>query len=201
MRAVKKRAVKRSGFVALPPEHAAASRLAHEVARGIIARDRGWSLDGLAMSRRWRFTVGRSRWIANAFVSFHFTGLASARGGRAVYAIRFEGELKASAPVRELAARLAPYRWSHDASLMAMWADSRPRFLLAELDRISAAFGSTDRAESHGYVDRAGKALPELALMKLQALSMRAALAEAAFLEAALAEATSSRGSACRGRP
>jgi hypothetical protein len=160
-------------------------------------------------------------------------------------------------------ALLSAYRWSaRDNSLVAVWSDSRPRLLLAELDHIAAAFGSddrhrapasrsrasgkrlsavadtvlahgtwdlesqalwiwrypaavnisampssardrpdlssmlfvpkssrssqlarTERAESHGYVNRAGNDGPELALLKLQPLSLRAALAEARFLE------------------
>src|SRR6185312_800475 len=108
-RPTKHRAAKPSGFVALPPEHVAASRLAHRITNAIIAREQGWSLDGLSMSRRWRFRVGRSRWIANAFVSCHFSSFTRIRGGRVVYAIHFKGdgpttELQASALARSLAA-------------------------------------------------------------------------------------------------
>ncbi len=44
------------------------------------------------------------------------------------------------------------------------------------------------RGESHGYVDRAGKGHPDIALMKLQPLSLRAALTEARFIEAEVSD-------------
>jgi hypothetical protein len=238
-----------------------------------VAREQGWSVDSVSVSRRWRFPVGRSKWIAEAFVSFHFSSWAKVRGGRAVYAIYFKGNgsasaLESSAHLQALRARLAVYRWSTvGKSLVAMWSNSEPRMLLAELDRIAKAFGSEDRhrapasrlraigkrlsavadtvlahgtwdlesqslwiwrypkavnisampssararadissmlfvptasrsrqlaraerAESHGYVNRAGNDGPELALLKLQRLSLRAALAEARFLESEISD-------------
>ena len=111
--------MKKSPFVALPPDHIAASRLAHRVARAIIARDKGWSLDGLAISRRWRIQIGSSRWIAQAFVTLRFNDLRNVSGGgRAVFAISFKGkgtssELLGSKPVQDVHARLGVYRWWH----------------------------------------------------------------------------------------
>lgn len=134
----------RSRFVALPPEHVASSRLAWRIARAIVTRGRGWSLLEISVWRRWRFQVGSSRWMAQAYVSFF--------RGAAVYAIHFEGKgsvsaLESSALVQDLRARLGTYR-AFDAGSRLVWKlsdDSRPRRLLAELDRIAQAFGANDR--------------------------------------------------------
>jgi len=84
-----------------------------------------------------------------AFISFHFF---RQRPGTVVWAIYFSGNgpldaLHNSALVQELHARLGVYWWGRDRkSLMAASSDdSRPRVLLGELDRIAAAFDSTDR--------------------------------------------------------
>jgi hypothetical protein len=238
-----------------------------------VARNQGWTLDNLSVSRRWRFQVGSSRWTAQAYVSFFFYGRPSA----AVYAIHFEGTgsvsaLESSALVQDLRTHLGTYRMSSDGKQLAwkLSGESRPRRLLAEMDQVAHAFGTNDhhrappsrsravgkrlaviaevvlahgtwsletpdmwlrredavllgaispmpssargradissgvftpdgkesgyltalvaRAESRGYVDRAGNGHPDLALMKLQPLSLRAALTEARFIETEVSE-------------
>jgi len=139
-------------FVALPPEHVAASRLGWRAARTIVARDQGWELNSLSVSRRWRFEIGRARWTAMAFVSFHFYRSGERQMNNAVFAIYFSGkgstsELQTSPLLEALHSRLRVYRWGHDGkSLTAMSSDeTKPRTLLGELDRIAAAFGAADQ--------------------------------------------------------
>jgi hypothetical protein len=86
-----------------------------------------------------------------AFISFHFFDWQR-RPGSAVWAIYFSGkgptsELQSCPLLEELRSRLRVYQWGPDGkSLMAMSSsDSRPSALLGELDRIAAAFGSSDR--------------------------------------------------------
>lgn len=129
----------------------ASSRLAWRIARAIVAREQGWSLDVISISRRWRFQVGSSRWIAQAYVSFFFHDWARRNPGSVVYAIHFEGAgsasaLESSTLVQELRSRLGKHHQSNDGKMLAWkWAgESRPRRLLAEMDRISQAFGTND---------------------------------------------------------
>jgi hypothetical protein len=72
--------------------------------------------------------------------------------------------------------------------MSAMPSSDRPRPELSSMLFVpkASSSGRLSRAEARGYLDRAGKDLPELALLKLQPLSMRAALAEANFLESEL---------------
>jgi hypothetical protein len=134
--------------------HVAASRLAWKIARALAAR--GWSLTNLAVSRRWRFRDGSSSWTAQAYVSFFFDDLAP-RGPGAVYAVHFEGKgsaraLESSALFQGLRSRLGEgYTLSRSRQTPARpWlargvrGETRPRVVLAELDRIARAFGSAD---------------------------------------------------------
>ena len=140
-----------SRFVALPPKQVATSRLAWRISRAILSRDRGWSLDTVSVSRRWRFQVGRSRWIAHAFISFFFHAWALRRRGTAVYSINFEGkgsasDLAGSAHVQEVRARLGAHHASATGARLE-WTlpnESRPGRLLSEMDMIAQAFGTND---------------------------------------------------------
>lgn len=104
---------------------------------------RGWSLASSSVSRAWRFQIGRSRWVAQAYVSFFFHG--PSRGS--VFQIFFEGKgdgLERSALVQDVRARLG----NTQSGTRFAWKlpdETRPSRLLAELDRISAAFCSHDR--------------------------------------------------------
>jgi len=146
------RAVTRSRFVALPPQQVASSRLTWRISRAILSREQGWSLDDLSVSRRWQFQVGRSRWIAQAYISFFFHAWAQRRRGTAVYAIYFEGTgavsaLQSSALVQDMQRRLGAHRTSGAGKQLA-WTlpnESRPRRVLAEMDLIAQAFGTDDR--------------------------------------------------------
>ena len=104
---------------------------------------RGWSLASSSVSRTWRFQIGRSRWVAQAYVSFFFRG---PRCG-SVFQIFFEGKgagLERSALVKEVRARLGATQ-SGTSFAWKLPDETRPSRLLAELDRISAVFGSGDR--------------------------------------------------------
>lgn len=151
------RAVTRLPFIALPPRHVAASRLAWRISRAIVARKQGWSLESLSVSRRWQFQVARSRWIAQAFVSFFFHESAPRRAG-AVYRIHFEGKgsvsaLERSTFVRELRSRLGTYYAGNQ--LARRVAETGPRLLLAEMDRIAQTFGAEDRHRARPSRSRA----------------------------------------------
>ncbi|HEX7604192.1 MAG TPA: hypothetical protein VF316_21385 [Polyangiaceae bacterium] len=140
-------------FRELPLEHVAATLLAWRIARKLAARDCGWSLASTTVSRKWRFRVGASSWTAQVLCSFFFG--SSDRGPGAVHSIFFVGKgsvaaLKRSALFQELCASLgeAYQRREHGKDVSLGWVlrkESRPRILLAELDRIAAAFGTTDR--------------------------------------------------------
>lgn len=71
-------------------------------------------------------------------------------------------------------------------SISAMPSGGRPQLFFAAVRRpwkgSPRGEGAVTRAESHGYVDRAGKH-PDLVFIKVQPLSLRAAQAEARFIE------------------
>ena len=140
-------------FRELPPQHVAATQLAWRIARKLAARDCGWFLESTGVARRWRFRVGASSWTAEVLCSYFFG--STDRGPGAVHSIFFVGKgsvaaLKRSALFRDLCATLgeAYERREHRKHLSLGWVlrkEDRPRVLLAELDRIAAAFGTTDR--------------------------------------------------------
>ncbi len=133
-------------FVELPLRHVAASRLAWRIARKLAARG-GWSMTSLSVSRRWRFRVKTTPWIAEVYVSFFFT---DGRRSGVVYAIYFgpRASKHAKPPRAVLLAvqsGLPEYtRSGRYDSLMRRLPETKPRLLLEELDRVARAFGADD---------------------------------------------------------
>ena len=128
----------------------ASSRLVWRISRAILSRNQGWSLDTLSVSRRWQFQLGRSRAIAHAYVSLFFDGWTQHRPGNAVFAIYFVGkgsasELEHSPLVQDLKCHLGAQRAGPGENLAWTLAnESRPGHVLAEVDEIARAFGSSD---------------------------------------------------------